>query len=102
MAAAMDAQPIWHQHFGPIVVSCERGDIRPLPDSVCVYADLAKERRSLQRPVVPRFEVIDELYHAVVNEIKPLHDGEWARATLEVCLALLDSAGSGKDVELPR
>lgn len=102
VAAAADAPPVWHQHFGPIVVSCERGDIRPLPDSVCVYADLAKERRPLQRPAVPRSEVIDELYHAVVNGIEPLHDGEWARATLEVCLALLDSAGSGKDVELPR
>ena len=32
----------------------------------------------------------------------PLHDGDWARSTLEVCLALLESAGSGKDVELLR
>lgn len=102
MAAAADAQPAWHQHFGPIVVSCERGDIRPMPDSVYVYGDLAKERQPLDRPAVARFEVIDELYDAVVNGIAPLHDGEWARSTLEVCLALLESAGSGKDVELLR
>jgi len=97
-----DAPPAWHQHFGPVVVSCERADIRPLPDSVCVYGDLTKERRPLGRPAVPRFEVIDELYEAAVNGTAPLHDGEWARSTLEVCLALLESAGSGKDVELLR
>ena len=95
-----DAPPAWHQHFGPVVVSCERADIRPLPHSVCVYGHLTKEWRPLGRPAVPRFEVIDELYEAVVNGTKPLHDGEWARSTLEVCLALLESAGSGKDVEL--
>lgn len=91
----------WHQHFGPIVVSCERGDIRPMPDSIYVYGDLVKERRPLEQPAVPRFEVIDELYHAVVNKVAPLHDGEWARATLEVCLALLESASAGREVELP-
>ncbi|MPS99828.1 MAG: Gfo/Idh/MocA family oxidoreductase [Pseudomonas sp.] len=102
LPAPADAPPAWHQHFGPVLVSCERGDIRPLPDSVCVYGDLTKERRPLGRPAVPRFEVIDELYDAVVNGTAPLHDGEWARSTLEVCLALLESAGSGKDVELLR
>ncbi|GAB2459741.1 Gfo/Idh/MocA family oxidoreductase [Comamonas humi] len=94
------APPAWHQHFGPIVVSCERGDIRPLPDSIHVYGDLVKERRPLSRPEVPRFEVIDELYEAVVHGTAPLHDGAWARCTLQVCLALLESADSDKDVEL--
>ena len=28
-----------HQHFGHIVVSCERADLRPGPDGVTVYAD---------------------------------------------------------------
>lgn len=93
--ASAGAPPAWHQHFGPVVVSCERGDIRPLPDSVCVYGDLTKERRPLGRPAVPRFEVIDELYEAVVNGTAPLHDGEWARSTLEVCLALLVGAPVG-------
>ncbi|WP_087650326.1 Gfo/Idh/MocA family protein, partial [Caballeronia choica] len=26
-----------HQHFGPLIVSCERGDLRPLPDCIVVY-----------------------------------------------------------------
>jgi len=40
-------------------------------------------------PAVPRAEVIDELYDAVVLRRPPLHTGRWALATLEVCLAIL-------------
>jgi phthalate 4,5-cis-dihydrodiol dehydrogenase len=49
---------------------------------------------------VPRFEVIDELVDAVLHGAKPLHDGPWARATLEICLALLTSARENREVAL--
>lgn len=94
------ATPALHQHFGPVLVSCERGDLRPVPDGVWVYADAQREHRPLPAPAVPRFEVIDELHAAVVRAAAPLHDGRWARATLEVCLALLQSAREQRDVEL--
>lgn len=96
-----DAVRPWHQHFGPVVVSCERGDVRPMPDGTWVYGDREKTRRPLAAPPVPRFEVIDELFEAVACGRAPLHDGAWARSTLAVCLALLDSAGSNRDVEIP-
>ena len=51
-------------------------------------------------PRVPRVEVIDELYAAVVHGQPPLHDGRWGMATLEVCLAMLASAREGRDVAL--
>ena len=51
-------------------------------------------------PEVPRVEVIDELYAAVVEGRPPLHSGEWAMATLEVCLAMLRSAKQRKEVLL--
>jgi phthalate 4,5-cis-dihydrodiol dehydrogenase len=89
-----------YQHFGPIVISCEHGDIRPLPDGLQVYGDNVRQHLALDLPQVPRSEVIDEMYAAVVNDISPLHDGLWARATLEVCLALLESAQKGVDVRL--
>jgi phthalate 4,5-cis-dihydrodiol dehydrogenase len=38
-----------HQHFGLVLVSCERGDIRPLPSGVIIYGDA--ERRSEQREI---------------------------------------------------
>ena len=43
-------------------------------------------------PAVPRTEVIDELWDAVVEGRPPVHSGEWGRATLEACLALGESA----------
>ena len=89
-----------HQHFGPIVVSCERADLRPTPDGVWVYGDERREHIRLPDPPLPRYEVIDELHAAVVGGEAPLHDGPWARATLEVCIALLQSAQQSRDVEI--
>lgn len=91
-----------HQHFGPLIVSCERADLRPMPTGVRIYGDQQIDFHELAAPAVPRFEVIDELYDAVVNDFRPIHDGAWARATLEVCLALLRSAQEGCDVTLER
>ena len=48
----------------------------------------------------PRGEVIDELFEAVIAGQAPLHDGEWAKGTLEICIAILESSESGKDVSL--
>lgn len=91
-----------HQHFGPVIVSCEHGDLRPLPDALWVYGDTERERLPLDAPAVPRFEVIDELLDAVQRGVAPIHDGAWARATLEICLALLQSAREQRDVPLLR
>ena len=81
-----------HQHFGLFVVSCEKADLRPLPNGVMIYADGEQRLEPLAPPTVRASEVIDELYGAVVHGKPPLHGGEWAMATLEVCLAILESA----------
>ena len=89
-----------HQHFGVVIASCERGDLRPLADGVMIYGDTEKRFEPLPAPEVHRKEVIDELYDGVVNGVQPLHSGEWALATTEVCLAILESARSQKEVVL--
>ncbi|MGH8670267.1 MAG: Gfo/Idh/MocA family oxidoreductase [Burkholderiales bacterium] len=89
-----------HQHFGELIVSCERADLRPLPSGVMIYADGEQHLDPLPAPRVPRSEVIDELHQAVVNGRAPPHGGEWAMATLEVCLAILRSARERKDIAL--
>lgn len=96
------ASPVANQHFGPIVVSCEHADIRPTPDGVWVYGDAIQEHIPLPPPAVPRFEVIDELVDAIVHDRSPLHSGVWARATLEVCLAMLASDKELRDIPLTR
>ena len=94
------AQNLAHQHFGTVVVSCERADLRPMPSGVMIYQNGAARLDPLPPPAVPRAEVIDELYGAVVNGTPPLHGGAWAMATLEVCLAMLRSSREGRDIAL--
>lgn len=90
----------WHQHFGILIASCERADLRPMPNGVAIFGDDARNFDALPRPSIPRAEVIDEFYDAVICGVAPLHDGEWGRATMEVCFAMLQSARSGRDILL--
>ena len=99
-AAALSPAPASHQHFGLVLVCCDRGDLRPTPEGVMIYGDGEKHLEALPKPRVPRAEVIDELYAAVVSGRKPLHGGRWAMATLEVCLAMLQSAREQRDIVL--
>ena len=89
-----------HQHFGLVVVSCERADLRPLPNGVMVYADSEAKLDSLSPPRIPRVEVIDELCAAVLDDKPPLHDGRWGMATMEVCFAMQESAREHRDIVL--
>jgi len=96
------AAPEAHQHFGTIIVTCDRAELRPMPNGVMIYQDGEARLDSLRPPTVPRREVIDELYAAIVDGKPPLHDGAWAMATLEVCLAILQSSREGRDIALTR
>lgn len=89
-------------HFGFLLASCERGDLRPVRDSVRVYGD-----DGVREIVVPRGRafpnkdaVIDELYDAVVNGVAPLHDGAWGMATVAATLAILRSARERREILL--
>jgi phthalate 4,5-cis-dihydrodiol dehydrogenase len=89
-----------HNHFGLVVVSCERADLRPTPQAVVVYGDDTRRVEQLPPPKIPRSDVVDELYEAVMSGTPALHSGEWGLATLEICLAILASAETGREIEL--
>lgn len=89
-----------HQQFGLVVASCERGDLRPFPNGVQIYGDLQKSFDALPPPGVPRSEVMDELVAAVRDGTAPLHSGAWSMATMEVCLAILQSAQENREITL--
>jgi phthalate 4,5-cis-dihydrodiol dehydrogenase len=91
-----------HQHFGLLVASCMQADLRPMPEGVMVYADDERHLDALPPPTVPRAEVLEELWQAVVNGVPPLHDGPWSLASLEVCLAIQRSAQEGREIRLER
>ena len=95
-----EADPRYHQHFGFVIASCDRADLRPLPQGVMIYDDEAPRLEPLPPPDVPRSEVIAELYDAVVNDRPAVHSGQWGLATMEVCLAMLQSAREQKEILL--
>lgn len=97
--AAVGKPAAW-QHFGPVIVSGDRGDLRLTPTGVQVVSAHGIHFEAAPAPAIPRSEVIDELWSVCRLEQSPLHDGRWSRATLELCLALLESQAMGHDVVL--
>lgn len=90
-----------HQpHFGLTVVSCERGDIRQSPDGLYVYSDQGREEIAVRNDKSPRDLVLDEFAAAITGRAKPVHDGRWGLANLELCLAAIESSKCGEEVEL--
>jgi phthalate 4,5-cis-dihydrodiol dehydrogenase len=92
------ATVIGYEHFGTFIVSCDRADLRPTPTGVMIYDEAGARAETLPPPVIPRRDVIDELYAAIASGRPALHDGRSARATLSVCSAVLESAREQRDV----
>jgi phthalate 4,5-cis-dihydrodiol dehydrogenase len=86
--------------FGLTIVSCAKGDIRQSPDGVLVYGDDGKEEITLPSTETPRDVVVREFYDYVVGDAPAVHDGHWGLATLEVCLAAVESARTREEVFL--
>jgi phthalate 4,5-cis-dihydrodiol dehydrogenase len=87
-------------YFGLTIVSCEHADIRQTPNGLMVYDDSSQWEVPLPLEKAGRDLMIDELYNAVVHQRPPLHSARWAKATLEVTLAVLESARTHQELEL--
>ncbi|MCW6537776.1 Gfo/Idh/MocA family protein [Sphingomonas lycopersici] len=87
-----------HEHFGFVLASCERADIRLTPTGLALYADHAHEWRPLDPPAVPRRAVIDEFVAAIHRTSAPIHDGRWGLETMAACAALIESSRRGTDI----
>jgi phthalate 4,5-cis-dihydrodiol dehydrogenase len=98
--AADGAEPPHQPHFGLTVATCARGELRGSADGVFVYGE--NGRREIALPEGPRFtgrgNVLDDLAAAIRTGRKPVHDGRWGKATLEVALAIQTSAREGREV----
>jgi phthalate 4,5-cis-dihydrodiol dehydrogenase len=92
--------PRLHQHFGFLLATCEGADLRPLPQGVMIYGNEEAQLDALAAPARPRAEVMDELYAAVAEGVPPLHSGAWSLATMEVCLAILQSGAEQREIML--
>jgi phthalate 4,5-cis-dihydrodiol dehydrogenase len=87
--------------FGLTIVSGERGVIRQSPDGLYLYSDAGCEEIAVP-PNPERAAELLELRGALREKRRVFPDGRWGAATLEVCLAILESAQSGREVILTR
>jgi phthalate 4,5-cis-dihydrodiol dehydrogenase len=86
--------------LGILIVSCDRGDIRQSQWGIYVYSDEGVEDVSLPEEGWSRRAELEELYGAVVLHKRVRHTGAWGMATLEVCLAIADSARERREIFL--
>ncbi|MEA2640006.1 MAG: phthalate 4,5-cis-dihydrodiol dehydrogenase [Chloroflexota bacterium] len=90
------------EDMGFIVVSCERGDIRHSQYGIYIYDDdgIHDVDVELEAGGVGRRAELEELYNAVVLDKPVYHDGRWGMATLEVSLAIMQSAKEHREIQL--
>ena len=87
--------------FGLTVVSCERGAIRQSPDGLYVYDETGRSDVAVP-PNPERAAELIALRDALRDGAAVFPDGRWGAATLEVCLAILESGRGGREVTLER
>jgi len=88
-----------HPFFGITVVSGERGDIRQTPRGLVIHGDEGPREVEVPQAALEREAELNIMYDAwVAGEPLASHDGRWGQATLEVCLAILESARTGREV----
>jgi phthalate 4,5-cis-dihydrodiol dehydrogenase len=97
---AIPPQAPYQPFFGLTVVSCERGDIRQSPQGLRVYTRDGMREMVLPADRSPRELVLDEFHDAIAGGRAALHDGRWGLATLELCVAALQSSATGAEVRL--
>jgi phthalate 4,5-cis-dihydrodiol dehydrogenase len=86
--------------LGLLVVSCEHGEMRQSPNGIYVYRDDGTEELPLVETRGAHSPELDELYLALTTGREVLHGGRWGLATLEVSLAIMESAQLHRDIEM--
>ncbi len=99
---AAAGEPAGHPHFGFVLASCDRADLRPTPAGIWIYEDAQRRFEPIPLDPVPRGELVSELAGAVIDGVPPRHDGAWGRATLEATLAILEASTAQGPVTLRR
>src|SRR4030095_12667411 len=88
---------------GPLIASFDKGDVRMTPGGLTVYGDDGLHEIKLGvKGKDGRDGRINTFYDAIVRDRPLLADGAWGMATLEVILAIEESARTRKEVFLRR
>jgi phthalate 4,5-cis-dihydrodiol dehydrogenase len=99
-----EPEPWVPEDMGMAIASLDHADVRQAKYGIYVHGDQGKQEIDVvadrDMGVSQRRAELEELYDAVVLG-KPLwHDGRWGMATLEVCLAIMESAKQRKEIML--
>ena len=86
--------------FGLTLLSCERGDVRQVPEGLAIHTRDGMRIEPVSAERSPRELLLDELRDAIAGVRPPVHDGAWAMASLELCLGVMESAKIGREVAL--
>lgn len=92
--------PTAFQHFGPVIACCEQADLRLTPYGVEIHDVHGVHLDALPPQAVQRSEVVDEMWSVAREGAAPTHSGAWSMATMEVCLAILESSKKGSAIIL--
>jgi phthalate 4,5-cis-dihydrodiol dehydrogenase len=99
-----EPEPWVPEDMGMAIASLDRADIRQARFGIYIHSDAGKEEIDLMpgrvMGVGQRRAELEELYDAVVLGKPVWHDGRWGMATLEVCLAIMESARERREIML--
>ncbi len=96
-------EPPSHQpHFGITIATCEQAELRASADGLIKYDTTGPMKINIGRgPGIPgRHQLLDDMIAALRLGIRPIQDGRWGKATLEVALAVQQSAKEGREIML--
>lgn len=88
------------EHFGPVIVSCDKADLRLTPKGVEVWGDTTRSFHSTPPAPTPRSPVFKAMYDSVRSNTPPLQAGRWGAESLKICHAILKSATTNKIIKL--
>ncbi len=94
------------EDLGLVVASCTRGDMRHSGEGIYVYDDTGLHDLGINPEWVDlmgagqRRAELEEFYAAVIQGKPMFHTGQWGMGTLEVSLAINESAKTRKEIML--
>jgi predicted dehydrogenase len=74
--------------------------MRQSPHGILIYDEKEKSEITIERELRGRGAELMDLYNAIVRGAPLFHDGRWGMATLEACLAIVESAKARKEIVL--
>ncbi len=87
--------------FGITIVSCEHGDIRQSEHGLYIYTDEGREEMMLSSVPTHRGAAEVAELKAALEGNRPVFPGaDWGRATLETCVAILESSREHREIQL--